>query len=175
YAHWDPVCVDFMVTSAMEFISSTALEGREDIIHMSLSPSAKGLPKYVRGKTGMTAGFACAAFTRAAHPDITTYIQALPEMDEYLGVINDILSFYKEDHDGETMNYVSLHAKMSGKHAEHVLVGLVEEAGVLHRRILTILKGNPDALAEWVAFLNGGIAWHLSLSRYKLSELGFTW
>ncbi|KAJ7660446.1 isoprenoid synthase domain-containing protein [Mycena rosella] len=175
YTYWDPICANFMVSAAMEFISATALEVRPEIVCMDIHPSSIGWPRYLRTKSGMASGFSCAAFPHVAHPDITTYIQALPEIEEYLCLVNDILSFYKEDLAGETMNYVSVRAKVSGTQAKRVLVEMVEEVADLHRRIAEILKGNPDALAAWETLEHGFIAWHLSLERYKLSELGCFW
>ncbi|KAJ6554995.1 isoprenoid synthase domain-containing protein [Mycena vulgaris] len=175
YTHWDPICANFMVTAAMEFMSGTALEVRAEVVAMTIRPSAISWPRYLREKSGMAPGFSCAAFPRVVHPSITTYIQALPDIDEYLCLVNDILSFYKEDLAGETMNHVSVRAKLSGKHPKRVLVEMVEEVGDLHRRIAAILEGNPEAMTAWATLEHGFIAWHLSLGRYKLSELGCTW
>ncbi|KAJ7704383.1 isoprenoid synthase domain-containing protein [Mycena rosella] len=175
YTYWDPICANIMVSAAMDFVTATALEGRQDVVCMDVRPAALGWPKYLRAKSGMAPGYSCAAFPRAAHPDITTYLQALPEIDECLSLLNDILSFYKEDLAGETMNYVSVRAKVSGKQPTGVLLEMVEEVGDLHRRVAEILEGNPDAVAAWAALEHGVIAWHFSLSRYKLSDLGFTW
>lgn len=92
YKHWDPICANFMASAAFDFISGTVLERRSDIIHMEIRPSAGSWPGYLRVKTGMAPGFSCAAFIQDSHPDITTYIQALPDIDEYLCLVNDILS-----------------------------------------------------------------------------------
>ncbi|KAJ7480552.1 isoprenoid synthase domain-containing protein [Mycena latifolia] len=175
YKYWDPLCANIMVSAAMDFVTATALEGRQDVVCMDVRPTALGWPKYLRAKSGMAPGYSCAAFPLAAHPDITTYIQALPEIDECLSLLNDILSFYKEDLAGETMNYVSVRAKVSGKQPRGVIVEMVEEVTDLHRRIAGILEGNPDAAAAWAALEHGVIAWHFALLRYKLADLGFTW
>ncbi|KAJ6546765.1 hypothetical protein DFH09DRAFT_1170884, partial [Mycena vulgaris] len=173
YTHWDPISANIMVSAAMDFITATAMEGRQEVVCMDVRSSALGWPKYLRAKSGMAPGYSCAAFPRAAHPDISTYIQSLPEIDECLSLLNDIFSFYKEDLAGETMNYVSVRAKVSGKHPKGVLVEMIEEVGDLHQRIAGILEGNRDAMAAWAELEHGVIAWHFSLSRYKLTELGF--
>ncbi|KAJ7046420.1 hypothetical protein C8F04DRAFT_1387942 [Mycena alexandri] len=70
----------------------------------------------------MAPGFSCAAFPLAKHPDMSTYVQALPDIDAYLCLVNDILSFYKEDLAGKTINYLSVRAKVAGEHPTLVVL-----------------------------------------------------
>ncbi|KAJ7091725.1 isoprenoid synthase domain-containing protein [Mycena crocata] len=176
YEHWDPIAASLMITSAMEFINKTALEGREEVARIQVHPSAASWPRFLRAKTGMAPGFSCAAFPRSSHPDLSTYVQALPDIDEYLAFVNDILSFYKEDLAGETMNYVSVRARVTRRHPKRVLVEMVEEVGVLHRRIAAVLADHPKALSAWLTLQHGFLAWHLGLDRYKLAaDFGFVW
>lgn len=53
------------------------------------------------------------------------------------------------------MNYVPLRAKVNGKHPKRVLVEMVEEVSVLHRRIAGILEGNIEALLAWTTLEHG--------------------
>ncbi|KAJ7618762.1 hypothetical protein FB45DRAFT_872150 [Roridomyces roridus] len=149
-------------------ISATVLESGQDIIQMEPRGTARGWP--------------CAIFPLAAHPDITAYVQALPDMDKQICVINDILSmlslprFYKEELVGEETNYVFSRAKVEDKDPKQVLVEMVDEAAALHRSIGATLRGHSEALAAWATFQNGYIAWHLFVDRYKLgTDLGFVW
>ncbi|KAJ7617175.1 hypothetical protein FB45DRAFT_756567 [Roridomyces roridus] len=176
YKHWAPVLANSMGTAVLDAISATVLESGQDIIEMENRVTARGWPWYMRTKTGLAPGFSCTIFPLAAHPDITAYIKALPDMDKQICFINDILSFYKEELAGEETNYVSLRAKVEGKDPKRVLVEMVEETAVLHQSIGATLDGQREVLAAWAAFQNGYIAWHLSVDRYKLgTDLGFTW
>ncbi|KAJ7867159.1 hypothetical protein B0H13DRAFT_1636256, partial [Mycena leptocephala] len=112
-------------------------------------------------------------FPKQTHPDISAFIQVLPDIDEFFCLANDILSFYKEELAGETTNYVHSRAKTTLKHPKRVLVEMVREVGDLHVRIAATLEKHPEALAAWKSFEDGFIAFHLSMKRYKLSELGF--
>ncbi|KAJ7244059.1 isoprenoid synthase domain-containing protein [Mycena rebaudengoi] len=172
YKYWDPINANSMVCAAMEFVSGTVLEERKEITEMMVQPSASQWARYLRTKSGMAPGFSSTAFPRSAHPDISVYIQALPDIEEYLCFVNDILSFYKEDLAGETMTYVQIRAKTSQKHPKRVLAEMVQETGDLHRRIDATLAGNPNALKSWKTLEYGFIGWHLSLERYKLAQLG---
>ncbi|KAJ7697999.1 isoprenoid synthase domain-containing protein [Mycena rosella] len=174
YTYYDPLCANFMVCSAMEFISGCIMEGREEVLCMEINPNATAWPKYLRLKTGMAPGFSAALFPRATNPDITAYMQAFPEIDEYMVLINDIMSFYKEELAGETMNYTDVRAKVAGKHPRRVLADMAHEAGDIHRRIVKLLEGSPAALKAYMTVAHGEIAFHFALPRYKLSDLGFT-
>ncbi|KAJ6527369.1 isoprenoid synthase domain-containing protein, partial [Mycena capillaripes] len=130
-------------------------------------------PKYLRQKSGMAPGFSCAVFPARTHTDISAYIQVLPDIASYFYLVNDILSFYKEILAGETMNYVQVRSKTTGKDLKQVFVEMVREVGDLHTGITAALEEQPEALAAWKAFEYGYISWHLSIERYRLSELGF--
>ncbi|KAJ7439818.1 isoprenoid synthase domain-containing protein [Mycena galericulata] len=173
YKYWDPLCANSMVCAALEFVTGTVLEVRKEVHEMDVRPTASSWPKFLRAKSGMAPGFSCAAFPKQSHPDISAYIQILPDIDEYLCLVNDLLSFYKEELAGETMTYVHVRSKTTQKHPYQVLVEMVQEVGDLHRRIAATLEGQPEALIAWKTLENGFIAWHLSIKRYKLSELGF--
>ncbi|KAF7342240.1 Terpene synthase [Mycena venus] len=173
YEYWDPVCANAMACAAFEFVSGTVLENRPDVTAMDIRPSAAGWPKYLRAKSGLGPAAACAVFPKQTHPDITSYIQVLPDIDEFSCLANDILSFYKEELEGETTNYVQVRSKTTLKHPKRVLVEMVREVADLHERIEATLEKQPEALAAWRAFENGFIAFHLLMKRYRLSELGF--
>ncbi|KAJ7480593.1 hypothetical protein FB451DRAFT_1556196 [Mycena latifolia] len=91
YTHWDPLCANFIVCGAMEFMSGTSLYDRMSSACPSTRPPQASHDTCAR-RAGWRRLFSCAAFPRAAHPEISAYIQALPEIDEYLCLVNDILS-----------------------------------------------------------------------------------
>ncbi|KAJ7616113.1 isoprenoid synthase domain-containing protein [Roridomyces roridus] len=176
YRHWEPLLANLMVGSLMDMISATVLEERADIIQMKLRPSALAWPSYLRGKNGVAAGFGWAIFPSAMHPNTTEFIQALPDVEQHMCLLNDILSFHKEDLAGETTNYVVNRARVEGKEPKLVLAEMVKEVIIVHQRIAATLDGFPEVLATWISFERGFIAWHLMLERYKLAaDFGFIW
>ncbi|KAJ7618735.1 hypothetical protein FB45DRAFT_1063304 [Roridomyces roridus] len=176
YMHWDPILANMMVTALMDLMSATVLEGREDIIHMKLQPTACTWPSFLRMKSAASPGLSCTLFPKVMHPDITTFIQALPDIEEYAYFLNDVLSFHKEALAGETTNYVFTRAKVEDKDPRSVLVEMTKQLTLLHHRIAATLCNSPAALASWVAFENGIIARHLKLDRYRLAkDFGFIW
>ncbi|KAJ7649571.1 hypothetical protein DFH06DRAFT_996396, partial [Mycena polygramma] len=155
YDHWDPVCANAMACAAMEFVTGTVLENTPSVSTMEVRPTAAGWPKYLRQKSGLGPAAACAVFQKKMHPDLTAYIQVLPDIDEYSCLANDVLSFYKEELAGETTNYVNVRSKTTQKHPKRVLVEMVRECADLHDRITATLEPHPEALAAWEAFENG--------------------
>ncbi|KAK7064911.1 terpenoid synthase [Favolaschia claudopus] len=173
YDHWDPVCANTMACSVLDLINGTILEKRREVCAMSVNPFALSWPKYLRSKSGIGAAAACAIFPQVPHPDISAYIQAIPDIAEFEAFANDILSFYKEELLGETTSYVHVRAKLTSKHPKQVLVEMIQEVGDLHTRITAILQDHAEALVAWKAFETGYIAWHFTLRRFRLAELGF--
>ncbi|KAK7057919.1 terpene synthase [Favolaschia claudopus] len=172
YEHWDQLCANTMVCAAFEFVTASVLEIKKEICEMKVQPTALRWPTFLRAKSGMAPGFSCAIFPKHIHPDVAAYIQVLPDIDRFMCLVNDVLSFYKEELAGETTNYVQLSARIEQKHSHRVLVEMVQEVGELHDRIAATLQEDPTALQAWLTFEYGYIAWHLALKRYKLSELG---
>jgi len=140
---------------------------------MNVHPAALNWPKYLRAESGIGPAAACAMFPRQVHRDISAYIQVIPDIAEFEAFTNDILSIYKEELGNETTSYVYVQSKTTLKHPKRVLVEMVREVGDLHTHIAAALERQPEALAAWKAFENGYIAWHLTLGRFRLSELGF--
>lgn len=87
--------------------------------------------------------------------------------------ISDILSFYKEESAGETVNRIHLTAKCRGVQQSQVLQDIVNDAVVAHNNALSILKSNECAYQSYAAFSQGYVGFHAGLDRYRLKELGF--
>jgi hypothetical protein len=93
--YFDPVAANAITIGFYEFILGTAMESlTKKMIH---HPSGSGFPEYVRLKSGVPAPCAYWIFPRDKHPDVSAYIQAVPDLLAIINRINDILSFYKEE------------------------------------------------------------------------------
>ena len=84
---------------------------------------------------------------------------------------SDILSFYKEELAGETVNRVHLIAKCKGVPQAQVLKDLVDDAVNAHHRVLDILRPHTIAYESYLAFSQGYIGFHAGHQRYRLNEL----
>ena len=94
-------------------------------------------------------------------------------MTSHPDIVNDILSFYKEELAGETVNYVHLLRTVRQKDTGlEVVHDLIDEAVRLSDEIDALLTG--EAKEMWEHWRTGYITYHLHDSRYKLSELCLT-
>jgi hypothetical protein len=87
-------------------------------------------------------------------------------------ISSDVLSFYKEELAGETVNRVSLLAAVNGSSKSEALMRLANEAGVAHTRAQQILSNNQSALDAYIAWSHGWVGFHAGTTRYRLDELG---
>jgi len=74
---------------------------------------APKFPHYLRSKSGIAEAYAAGIFkaTKEQNIPFTRYIRVLPDLTFFIEVINDILSFYKEELAGETYNLIQLRTR----------------------------------------------------------------
>jgi hypothetical protein len=84
---------------------------------------------------------------------------------------SDILSFYKEELAGETVNHISILAGCDGKSKKDTLRRMVHDTADAHNRVLEILASHRDAYDAYWNFSRGYVGFHAGSSRYRLDEL----
>ncbi|EEB99956.1 hypothetical protein MPER_00230, partial [Moniliophthora perniciosa FA553] len=77
--------------------------------------------------------------------------------------------FYKELLAGETNNYICARAFTTGKSAIQTHQEVADELVNLYERSCATLQGLE--LEAWKAFVNGYLAFHVVLERYRLGEI----
>jgi hypothetical protein len=83
---------------------------------------------------------------------------------------SDILSFYKEELAGESVNRVSILAATRGVSKQNALKQLADDAVTAHETVLQIVSPFMDAYETYLKFSHGYIGFHAALSRYRLRE-----
>ncbi|KAJ7245609.1 isoprenoid synthase domain-containing protein, partial [Mycena haematopus] len=70
-------------------------------------------PHYLRSKSGIAEAYAAGIFkvTKDQYLPLTRYIKVLPDLAFFIEVVNDVLSFYKEEIAGETYNLIHLRTR----------------------------------------------------------------
>ncbi|KAJ6626459.1 isoprenoid synthase domain-containing protein [Mycena sp. CBHHK59/15] len=165
--HFERVVSNIMVTSTLNAVTALTLEYKTE--GMTMSPSALGYPTFSRVMSGASEAYTLFIFPRDFV--LPAFVQTLQQVMIFINNGNDILSFYKEDLDGESVNHISFLAAQSGRSKQAVLRDLVEEAVAAHNNVLAILAPHPEALAAFGAFVPGYIGFHASAKRYRLDEL----
>lgn len=166
--YFQRITSNIIVTSMLNAVTAFLLE--QETKGMTLSRDAHGFPTFCRIMSGAADSYALFAFP----PDLAVkhYIQSLPEMTVFVNNMNDILSFYKEELSGESVNRVSLLATCQGTSKYHVLSQLADATVDAHQTILKVLESNEVALTAYKNFSSGFVYFHTTLKRYRLSDLG---
>ncbi|PPQ66236.1 hypothetical protein CVT26_010937 [Gymnopilus dilepis] len=172
YKFWDVVPANCINLAAMDFINGCLLEGMPVVRDMKMSPNVQSWPYFLRMKTGCASAYTFMLFPKNAFPDISAYIQVVEDITLFTNLTNDVLSFYKEYVAGETSNYVSNRAIATQKSLAQALKDTVDDALAAHDRVTSALE-STDAYKPWKRFVNGYLANHFGVKRYRLGDLGF--
>ncbi|KAK0199562.1 isoprenoid synthase domain-containing protein, partial [Desarmillaria ectypa] len=161
--HFGRVTADFIVHSALKFITGLILEvqSKQESVKYAI---------FLREQCGLAEAFAMFIFPRDL--PFHLYIQALPSMRDFIDFANDILSFYKEERSGDINNFISLLAQARSAPKNQVLRYVVMQCLESYERVLRILSPHQEAYVAFREFTDGYLALHLGMKRYRLSELG---
>lgn len=84
---------------------------------------------------------------------------------------SDILSFYKEEIEGDNINTVSLSAASHGITKLDALHEIIDKTVQSHHNILKSLKPHSEAYNAYVSFVQGYVRFFAVVPRYKLQAL----
>lgn len=91
--HFDAPLANLLVTSTLDFLTSNVLDTRKEFKTMPVTPDSGRLwPYYYRNMSGITTGFAVFCFPKELCPDISCYLEAIPDLSVIINVVNDVLS-----------------------------------------------------------------------------------
>ncbi|KAG5729149.1 Trichodiene synthase [Termitomyces sp. T112] len=170
YEHYEPYVADQMIMSSVTFMLGSCIEVRSLSKNMKQSTDAVLWPYYVRNLSGISGFYAYACFPKKDHPDVIDYIQAIPEILVFTNFLNDVLSFYKEEMDGELHNYCQTMARVTGEGPLKILQDVSDETIVVAKRAYRILKDSPAAQKAFKEYEQGYIRFHLDVAHYRLPE-----
>ncbi|VDB87317.1 unnamed protein product [Peniophora sp. CBMAI 1063] len=168
YDHYEEYVAGAMIMSCCAYMDVNCLEVRAVTKELPAKMDAKLWPYYVRNLSGVSVFYSFACFPKKNHPDLVNYIQAIPEMLIFTNFLNDVLSYYKEDMDGEQTNYCQMMSQVSGRSPIEVLEDVSRETVAVAKRAEQILKDSPAALKAFKEYQQGYIRFHLDVGRYRL-------
>ncbi|KAF9444803.1 terpenoid synthase [Macrolepiota fuliginosa MF-IS2] len=166
--HWGIVGSNLILTAEMDFLTSTIID---NIIEgMEFQPlMAPGFPQFTRRMGGISRAYAIMVFPPEL--DLKSWIQVMPDFMHYINHVNDLLSFFKEELAGETLNFVSMSASANGITKVEALRRLANKAARCYERGSGLLRSSPDAWNAYRAFCVGYVGFHVLSVRYKLDQL----
>ncbi|EYE98762.1 terpenoid synthase [Aspergillus ruber CBS 135680] len=165
---------DMIIKGTLEFISSANIE-KYQTESLRLTRDASDYLFFFRAKTGVAEPFAFFCFPEDTHPeatDLEKYISAVPSIMLFLGHVNDILSFYKEEiKNGDSPSFLHSHSKLHNITSLQSLRQIKTETVEVIQKLRNIFAEDELLLEHIEKFIQGYVLYHLSCTRYKLSEL----
>lgn len=92
YEEWDDVTANFIIISSLQFINCNVLEERPEFHSMVPTKGGRRWPHYFRDREGVPDAYSYFTFPKATHPDISQFLEAIPDMGRVLNLCNDVLS-----------------------------------------------------------------------------------
>ena len=93
YEHWHPIAANLIVSASLNMITSTIIEHKRLVNSGALSHGGRGWAYYLRNMDGLGDAFAVFTFPQKLYPDVSQYLEAVPDMAMYIVHANDIISY----------------------------------------------------------------------------------
>ncbi|KAJ3013106.1 hypothetical protein NUW54_g1682 [Trametes sanguinea] len=143
------------------------------IQNMIVKPGALRYPDHLRLRSGIDPPYIAFLFMRGWRDTSESYVQLIPDMEYWIGAVNDVLSFYKEELAQETNNYVHLRAAAEQAPSLSILRTLAEEVVETKRRLDRLVEDDAELAALWRGYVQRFLEFSVKAPRYRLLELGF--
>ncbi|KAG5644086.1 hypothetical protein DXG03_009105 [Asterophora parasitica] len=156
YQHYTPFHANSIINATFECINGTCIEPSLQGVQFDHSPPR--FPQFLRDRTGFSIAYALMVYPTATRAlDYVTCFQAMADMDIWISLMNDILSYHKERLAGETINYVSNRACVEGKAPLQIVSDIRGDLLHCRKNIYTALEngGGKVAAQHWRIFERG--------------------
>ncbi|KAG7406974.1 Alpha-cuprenene synthase COP6 [Fusarium oxysporum f. sp. rapae] len=141
FRYWDPLVPNFIVTASLNFLNSNALEARKEFHQIERTKAGLSWAWFLREKDGVGEAYAWFTLPKALCPDISLFLEVIPDISIWIGLTNDVLSFYKEEKAGESHNYIHNRGWYENKGPQSVFEEIVDEITTKTRQMRLVLKG----------------------------------
>jgi hypothetical protein len=92
YKYYDSVAANFIIQSSLAFITCCLLETRKEYKEMPQREPGGNWAYFFRNKGGIADAYCLFNFPKRDCPDISAFLQVVPDMTIYINLGNDILS-----------------------------------------------------------------------------------
>ena len=93
YEQWHPIAANLIVSASLNMITSTIIEHKRLVNSGALSRGGRGWAYYLRNMDGLGDAFAVFTFPQKLYPDVSQFLEAVPDMAMYIVHANDIISY----------------------------------------------------------------------------------
>lgn len=87
---YDPLAASAIFNSTLNFITGSCIE--PELKNIPLKNGIERFPWYIRDLTGLAVGYSLLGFVKSGGFDMIKIIQALPDMNFWVDICNDLLS-----------------------------------------------------------------------------------
>ncbi|KAF6838597.1 hypothetical protein CPLU01_02398 [Colletotrichum plurivorum] len=168
---FDSVLANMLQLSVLKFLTSNLLERHEGFQSFQVSEAGIRVPYFYRDMSGMDVAYSVFCYPKEQYSDVSQFLEAIPDMAQFINLTNDVLSFYKEEVGGDNKTYINNVARTTKKPAFAVFKEVYEEAIGSAKRIEAILEGRGVYADTWKESVRGYLAMHTTSVRYKLEDL----
>ncbi|CAG2003665.1 unnamed protein product [Fusarium graminearum] len=172
FNYWDPQVASFIISASLNFLNANALEARNKSATVKRTKAGRNWAWFIREKDGAGEAYAWFTFPKALCPDITLFMEVIPDLGSWIGLVNDILSFWKEEKAGERYNYIQNTSWYEDKDARIVFADINDNVKLRTRNMRLVLQGRDPYLELMDTHLLGYISLHKLTRRYRLWEVG---
>lgn len=90
---FDPVMASLLQISALKFMTCNLLERHDGFQNMKTTRGAGiKFPDFLRDLAGINVAYAVFCFPKAQYPDVSQYLEAIPDIARVIDISNDVLS-----------------------------------------------------------------------------------
>ncbi|KAF8868482.1 hypothetical protein CPB84DRAFT_1696167, partial [Gymnopilus junonius] len=137
YQFWDPIGMNCITATGVEFVTGHLIEEEPTICDMQVSHVASSWPNFLCMKTGGAEAYAFMLFPKDTFSDMSIYIQVVNDVSFIINLVNDL--YHKEALAGETNNYIHAQAHATRKTVLESLQGIVNDILAVDNRITQVL------------------------------------
>ncbi|RFN53897.1 longiborneol synthase [Fusarium flagelliforme] len=127
FKYWDSTVANFIVSASLNFLNACALQARDGFTQMKRTKAGHSWAWFMRDKDGVGEAYAWFAFPKTLCPDISQFLEMIPDLSAWIGLTNDVLSFWKEEKAGEKQNYIHSRGWYESKDAWDTYEDIVDE------------------------------------------------
>ena len=92
YKYYDPIIASSIILSSLAFVDCCLLETRNEYQTMPRRAGGENWAYYYRTKEGIADAYAYFNFPKELCPDVSSFLQAIPDIGIFINLGNDILS-----------------------------------------------------------------------------------
>ncbi|KAI0080878.1 terpenoid synthase [Panus rudis PR-1116 ss-1] len=157
-------------SGTLEYLNAMNLDAIDSEQRARAQSGAAKSMDYLRCKDGTCEPYALFVWPQSLFPDFLHSLRAILDAMTVIALVNDLLSFHKEEQSGETNNYVHQYSRAHTKSIPEALRCITDEMVGCVNEVRRLLGAGPERDA-WDAYVLGYVRFHIYTPLYKLEDI----